>query len=80
MDGTEVKEPTRKTRREVTPAGSFDEREWASLDKVEISRNSKGETQFEVAIHRVDADEAYEKACAIYDRLRERYAPKVEPV
>jgi hypothetical protein len=68
---------TRQTIRTVNDRG-FDELEWASLNSVEITRNSKGETQWSVKVYNVEPHKATDEAILIYDSLALRYGVKAE--
>ena len=78
-------EPTRRLQRtmvaadELHPPGAFEELEWAALDKVELTKNAKGDMQWSVSIHSVEADDAATKALEIHNRFETLFGhPKTE--
>ena len=72
-------EPTRRLERTIRADGSQEELEWDSKDKVELTKNAKGDMQWSVSIHSVEADYAATKALEIHNRFETLFGhPKTE--
>ena len=72
-------DPTRRLERTIRADGSQEELEGDSKDKVELTKNAKGDMQWSVSIHSVEADDAATKALEIHNRFERLFGhPKAE--